>query len=230
MPTFYTGIKKFDESNAYLDRMQEALMDHKKSHYELFFPKYAMLRAANYMYSYRLDKAIEILEKMLDSHSLKLKVRDILNAYLNLGFYHFLQKNYSRSIQCNLEMTHSDKWMEKKMGKEWVIKKNLSEIILQFELGNYDLVSNRIRSMERNYKALLARPFYQKLGIYLSFLKRMINQSRESFKEIYADVQVSFNFLPMEQEDIQEVGFYGWLKSRLINEDYYETLLQLVRL
>ncbi|MCB0842888.1 MAG: hypothetical protein KDE26_06470 [Bacteroidetes bacterium] len=222
--------KKFDESNSYLDRMYKLLMEDRKSHFEIFFPKYAMLRAANYMYSYRLDEAIEILEKMLADDSLKLKNRDTLNAYLNLGFYHFLKKNYSQSIRCNLEMNHSDKWMEKKMGKEWIIKKNLSELILQYELGNYDLVHNRIRSIERNYKKILAMPAYQKLVVYLSFIKRMVNHPNGNFADIYEDVQVSFNFLPMEQEDIQEVGFYGWLKARLIEEDYYGTLLELVRL
>ena len=73
-------------------------------------------------------------------------------------------------------------------------------------------------------------PAYQKLVVYLSFIKRMVNHPNGNFADIYEDVQVSFNFLPMEQEDIQEVGFYGWLKARLIEEDYYGTLLELVRL
>jgi hypothetical protein len=222
--------KKFDESNTYLDRMHALLLEYRKSHYEIFFPRYAMLRAANYMYSYRLDEAIEILQQMLSDHTQKLKVKDTLNGHLNLGFYFFLKKEYSQSIRCNMEMNHSDKWMEKKMGKEWIIKKNLSEIILQFELENHDLVLNRIRSLERNYRDTLALPAYKKVHVYLSFIKQMVSKPQADFADIYEEVQVSFNFLPMEQEDIKEVGFYGWLKSRLTGQDYYETLLELVRL
>ena len=34
-------------------------------------------------------------------------------------------------------------------------------------------------------------------------------------------------FVPVEQEDLQSISFYAWLKARILKRRYYEVLLEL---
>jgi len=44
----------------------------------------------------------------------------------------------------------------------------------------------------------------------------------------FKKVEDAFEYLPMEQENIQEVNFYAWLKSKMVKKYYYEVLLELI--
>ncbi|MEZ4774994.1 MAG: hypothetical protein R3D00_17555 [Bacteroidia bacterium] len=222
--------KKFDKSLEWLEKMNEALEANHKSYYYLFYPRYAMLKAVNYTFTYRVQDAIRLLENMLTRSQLRLQVQDVLSVRLNMGYFSFLAGDKSGAVKAGIEIQHSDKWLEKKMGKEWVLKKNLSEMILQYELGNYDLAKGKIRSIEKKFQELLRLPAYQKVSVYLSFVRRMTaNPGAEVYPEFYEEVQESFDFMPVARENIHEMGFYGWLKSRMTQRDFYEVLLELVR-
>ncbi|MDX2246404.1 MAG: hypothetical protein SF052_06500 [Bacteroidia bacterium] len=222
--------KKFDESLKWLEKMAYALEEHHKSHYYLFYPRYAMLKAVNFTFTYRVKEAIPLLEDMLQNPELRLQTQDILNARLNMGYYSFLAGDKTGAVRAGIEMQHSDKWLEKKMGKEWVLKKNLSEMILQYELGNYDFSRGKIRTIEKNFPDLLKLPAYQKVTVYLSFVRRMIsNPGAEISPDFYEEVKDSFYYVPVVQENIHVMGFYGWLKARMTQRNFYEVLMELVR-
>lgn len=222
--------KKFDESLEWLEKMHTALEANHKSYYHLYYPRYAMLKAVNYTFTYRVQAAIQLLNDMLNNVQLRLQVQDVLNLRLNMGYFSFLAGDKAGAVKAGIEIQHSDKWLEKKMGKEWVLKKNLSEMILQYELGNYDLARSKIKSIEKNFKELFLLPAYQKVSVYLSFVRRMATSpGAEVYPEFYEEVQASFDFMPVARENIHEMGFYGWLKSRMTQGDFYEVLLELVR-
>jgi hypothetical protein len=45
----------------------------------------------------------------------------------------------------------------------------------------------------------------------------------------YRLVESSFEWVPFEQEDIQAVSFYAWLKSKMQRKNYYGILMELVK-
>jgi hypothetical protein len=115
------------------------------------------------------------------------------------------------------------------MGLEWTLRKNLSEIIIQYELGNVDLVLNKVRSIERNFDALLRSPVYANVRTYLQFIRQLVDDpGAAADKTFSAEVDRTFRFLPVEQEDLQAMSFYAWLKSKMLRRDYYSVLLELV--
>ena len=220
--------KKFESSVHYLNLMMEAIEQYKRSHYQMFYPQYSMLLAANYLFMEKSDAAVKIIKELLESPCLKLNIRDQLNALFSLGIYHFLREEYSQTVKCALAMNHSDKWMEKKMGKEWIVKKITCEAIMQYHIGNEDIALQKVQLVERNYGDLISRPAYKKLPVYLSFLKKLFkNRVATHSPRFYKEVRQSFDFLPMEEEDLQEVAFYGWLKSQITQRPFYEVLLEL---
>ncbi len=219
--------RKFTESMHYLEQLY-ASVNQKRSYYIQFYPKYVLLLAANHVFTNRNSKAVALLENLLQDADAILTDKNRLNAQLNLAFYYFQQQDYGKANKQLLTIGHSDKWCEKKMGKEWILKKSLSELIIQFELGNIDLALNKIRSIERYFELLLKNPAYKNVQTYLEFIKQMINEPyRITQTQFFEQVDTSFDFLPSQQEDLQAIGFYAWLKSKMAKRSYYDVLIEL---
>lgn len=220
--------KQFDESIQYLDLLLENLSEGKKAYFEIFYPKYCLLLAANLVFSNQSEKATEVLEQMREGNKYKLSDKEEIEVIINLGFYYFQQEKHEKAARCLRELNRSDQYYEKKMGREWVIKKNMSEMIFYYDFGDYDLAINKLRTIERNYVEVFAQPNYQNVKPFIQLIKLLFKDpslvSKPNFMEI---VDNSLQFLPFEEEDLQAVSFYAWLKSKMTKKGYYETLLAL---
>ncbi|NQX98280.1 MAG: hypothetical protein HRT73_10440, partial [Flavobacteriales bacterium] len=134
--------RKFKASNIYLELMNEAMEEYNNSYYQQFYPKLVMLQAANFTYLNQNEKSIIILDSIDKKELKKMTIINQFNIKINLSVYYFNQQLYKKSNYILQTLNHSDNWFEKKMGIEWVLKKNLNEIILKYELGNVDIVLN----------------------------------------------------------------------------------------
>jgi len=122
--------RKFGESLSYLAQVQHLLNTSQSAYFGQFYPRLVMLSAANYIYDNRREQAIGLLESLLRDYAKTLPIKDALNAQMNLAFYYFQEENYAKASRLLLTIPHSDQWCQKKMGIEWVLKKNLSELII----------------------------------------------------------------------------------------------------
>ena len=221
--------RKFNKSNEYLKRMLSSMNEHKQMYYQQFFPKYILLNAANLTYLGENELSIQILENIDEQIVQKMPIEEQLNIQLNLCVYYFNSNFWKKANNVFQQMGHTDKWMEKKMGKEWILKKNLIDIIIQYELGNVDIVLNRIRAFERSFKPMFDQPIYQRVALFIKMIKTLVDSPQiittDDFKEhVYATIVN----IPREQEDLQAMAFYSWLKSKMVKEDYYKVLLEVV--
>jgi len=222
--------KKFDKAESYLKLLYEGLEEYNRSHYSLLYPKYVLLLAAVCNYSGRSAPAIELLEKLVNNKKIKLNTAQLLNAYLNLSTYYFQQEAYQKSIRVFQNVQHSDQWLMKVMGFEWVFKKNIIECINQFELGNSDIVEQRLKSIDKNFKEYFNRDLYKRVGVFLNIVKKLNDKPDiATTKEFQSLVDNSFEFIDISEEDIQAITFYGWLKAKMQRRKYYEVLLELVK-
>jgi hypothetical protein len=219
--------RKFTESMQYLDLLMQN-MAQKKTYEQQFYSKYILLLAANYVFTRQNQRAVDLLQQFLANKPTQSMPRDLLNAQLNLAFYYFQQEEYAKANKQLRTITHSDQWCEKKMGKEWVLKKNLSELIIQYEIGNEDLAMNKIRTIERSFGSLFKNPAYKNVRVYVQLVKQFLdNPATVTREDFFGQVDSSFVFLPAKQEDLQSMGFYAWLKSKMQRRKYYEVLLEL---
>ena len=141
--------KKFDESLEYLEKLNTLMLLNKKKHFNTFKLKYNLLLALNLNFTNQQDEAINILEPFLNrKHS---DLESLLDIYLSLVMIYFQKGQLNKARQISSKFYHTDKWYISKVGKEWVIKKNIIEILLYIEIGNVDLVESRIISFKRNY-------------------------------------------------------------------------------
>ncbi len=222
--------RQFNGAQQYLDRLSELIGDESASYYEDFHPKFVLLQANNYTFLGQNAKAIRLLEEFLEKNERQLSIAQKCDGYLNLGFVYYQEKEYSKASKIMLHFQHSDFWYIQQMGKEWAFKKSLAEAMFQFDLNNADLAYERIERIEKQYASLLSKPKYQNAGAFLLLLKHFFTYPQSITKSSFIDrVEGYLEFLPAEEEDLQAMRFYAWLKSKMMNQDYYTTLLELAR-
>ncbi len=221
--------RKFDEALVYLEEFLENIQQYNRSYYVLFYPKYALLYSATRSYMGYNEMAIKILEETFEKDVDKFAINHKLDMKLNLAVYYFQQEDYRSANKVLHSFQHTDGWCQKKMGKEWVARKNLIEIIVQFEMGNVEIALNRIRSFERLYADFLKLPMYARTKTFLGFIKVCIDKpywiSTEEFTET---VTATIERWPFEQEDLQAMAFFCWLKAKMLKKGYYQVLVETV--
>ncbi len=219
--------KKFNESFQYLKLMYKHMLLKQKKYYNTYKLKYHLLVALNHNYSNKQKTAIDILEPLaINKHQ---DTESLLDIHLSLIMFYFQKGNLKKAHTLFSKFYHTDQWYTEKAGKEWVIKKNLIEILLHIELNNIDLVESRLLSFKRSYYGYLKSIDQQRVITYLSFVESYYKTpeivTSNKFKNTMAE---SFNWIDIHKEDIFVISFYSWLKGKTNNLDLYTTTLNLI--
>lgn len=185
------------------------------------------LKAANKTYLGKNGESIELLHTLLSRYEKKLSSEDLWNVRLNLAVYHFQSMQYRKALNEFLKIPQEDRAIEKKLGKEWRLKKNMIELIIHYELGNTDLALSRIQSVEKYFSAFFEHPMYRRAGTFLKFIRFVIEYPEKvttsEFEQMVADAKLG---LPEDREDTQAITFFCWLKSKMKRKPYYEVLIE----
>ncbi|MBD79813.1 MAG: hypothetical protein CL840_12940 [Crocinitomicaceae bacterium] len=222
--------KKFDLSLEYLAQLETELKHAAKSQKNEFFSRVILLRANLLLFNSNIDESIRLLSDLLKAKSVIVSQKDRLNAIVNLGVFHYYKGDFRQTRKVLNDINHSDKWCEKIMGREWVMKKNIMEVILYIELEEFSLVDSRIRYLHRSFRDILHLDKYRRVATYIKFLRKIAN-STLTINELSLEEEVedSFEWIPFETEDIQAIAFYAWLKSKIQKRGNYEVLLELIQ-
>ncbi|MDG5489946.1 hypothetical protein [Psychroserpens sp. SPM9] len=220
--------KKFTESLAYLNIMETLMLQQRKKYYATFKLKYALLTALNYNYINKQEEAISVLESVKQSKHAD--IESLLDIHLGLVMFYIQKSDYKNAKTIFSKFYHTDKYYIEKAGKEWVIKKNLAEIILYIELGEFNLAESRLLSFKRSYFSYLKQINQARVITFIklveSYFKHPDQVTSEKFK---TTVENAFDWVDEKHEDIFVMSFYAWLKSKMENKPLYQTTLALVR-
>jgi hypothetical protein len=219
--------KKFKNSMQYLELMHQQMLLKRKKYYNSFKLKYNLLLGLNLNYSNQQEKAITLLETFkIPKHA---DIESLLDIYLSLVMFYIQKIEYKKAQAVFSKFYHTDKWYTEKAGQEWIIKKNLIEIILHIELQNIDFVESRLLSFKRTYYNYLKQINQERVIIYLGFVEAYYKNPKvvttTAFKE---KVEHSFEWIDTKREDIFVMSFYAWLKSKMENKPLYQITLQLI--
>jgi hypothetical protein len=218
--------KKFKESQDYLRQLEEQLAHCAKTSQRQQALRVSLLDAANDICLGHIDLAIDKLETLLTK---PLSGRQECNAILNLSTYYFYKGDYKMAHRTMLRLRHTDMWHEDQLGIEWLLQQKMIELLIFHELEERDLTESRLRAIKRKFMDLLALPRYQKASAFLELVKTY-NQKMEEIDlvELEQRIEVSWEWLPKEQEDLQAMMFYAWIKSKIVKEPSYDVLLGLL--
>ncbi len=224
----YFRTKKFDKCFRYLTLMEQQMKERNKKYYTVFYLKYQNLNALCHNYSGKIDTAIAIAEK-----SLKKKHNDYemtLYIQLSLSMYYFQKGDFKNALHVFSSFRHQDKWYEEKAGIEWVIKKNIMEILLHIELDNIDFTSSRLLSFKRRYYPYLKKVSLPKVIVFINLVEELFKHPELKTDPIFI-TKTEKNLIEDtdNQEDIFVMSFYAWLKAKNNGESLYSTTLSIVQ-
>jgi hypothetical protein len=121
------------------------------------------------------------------------------------------------------------KQLETEFGKEWFFKRDLIEVIFQYELNNIDYSHSRLKAIPRDYGSMLAEPNYRRALIFIDFLLAYYDDPEkvrtQAFKEEVVAAKIGWEG---QTEDIQAILFFCWLRSKMQNRACYEVMLERV--
>ncbi|MCK8521561.1 hypothetical protein M0D21_08275 [Aquimarina sp. D1M17] len=224
----YFRNKEFDTSLHYLSLMEKQMHKHQNKYYKRFFPQFTLLLTLNFNYTGNAEKAITLIEKF-DDTSHKEQITYVLDLKLSLIVFYFQQQRYKEALGIFNKLYHSDQWYTEKAGILWVLKKNLVEVLLHIELDHIDLVESRVNSFRKKYGPYLKEQGERRA---LEFLKLTLEYYRKpeiiTARSFQTKVENTLTIPPKEQEDIFEMSFYAWLKSKVYKTDLYTTTLDLI--
>ena len=88
---------------------------------------------------------------------------------------------------------------------------------------------NMIKRFKQQFKSMIYHSIYKRLTPFLNYISKEINHPGyfESM-EFSEHVHQTLTIIPEEQEDLQAMAFYSWIKSKMNNTSYYEALIDTV--
>ncbi len=220
--------KQFKKSMYFLGLMNNEIDKNPKKYEAVFKLKYELLYNLNLNYTNNQDIAINRLENLLVKK--RKDYETTLDLFLALIVFLFQKGAVKKSYKLITELYHTDSWYEEKVGNEWVIKKNLIEILLLVELDYSDLFDNRLAKFKRQHGAFLKTIGQEQVLIFLKYVELFFyNPKTVTTIDFYNKVEKSFRWIGAKEEDIFVMSFYAWLKSKMIQKPIYETTLALVK-
>nr|WP_321452801.1 hypothetical protein [uncultured Carboxylicivirga sp.] len=220
--------KKFAESIDYLKILRESLRSLVKTEYARMLPKLTQLYGANLFFTGKISEAIRVVDANF-TEKLSILQEESLNLKLNQSIYHFFNRDYKQAAKVLATIGHSNAWCAKVAGIEWIVKKDMLDIFIQFELEHYEIASNRVRALLRQKELFKNHQQYERVEVFIKLIGKVVEDPEVAqSKAFFDEVEESFDWQPIAEEDLHASVFYAWLKGKLYGQDCYEVLLELI--
>ncbi|MUU78912.1 hypothetical protein [Winogradskyella endarachnes] len=221
--------KKFKSSLLYIEEMEQLMQLKKRAFYKDFILKKTLIKVLNLNYTNKQNEAIILTENILQKKSNDLET--LLDLQLTCFMLYFQKGNYNKAKSISSKFYHTDQWYKEKAGLDWVIKKYVAELLLYVELQENDLFFSRLKSFRRSYTNYLKQIEQTRILTFLKFAEQYyLNPKSLTSERFKINLETSFEWITICQEDIFVISFYAWLKSKVEQTDLYQTTLQLLSL
>lgn len=219
--------KKFKECAVFIQELESLLPNMPKALKKKFFLKLTLVKAAVCAYTGEPEKALLVLDEIVKSPDYEKNEEAVMTALVNKSIYHFFLSETKEANQIHVQFPFTDKQVEKKMGREWALKKALIFIIYQFDIENYELVISLVRNFQRNYDDLLKKDIYKRVKGFAYVIRDLaVKPENLGNDKVWETIDSQFETLSFDQEDLQAMTFYGWLRAKFNGLDFYGSLMQ----
>ena len=219
--------RKFNEGIAFLQKLKNGLEKYDKQYYRTFFAKHKLLHAALLFYTNKPLEAIQTLEDSKTNHWDLYSQKEQNYLTLNIAFYYYANQQFDKALTYAQELVHTDTWYEKKINKEWALKRSIMDALIQIDFGNEELGLTKINTILQRHKKLFKLELFKRVAHFLILIKRILTEvDFINGSELYQLTKTSLINQPEEREDLQAMSLYVWIKARKNNCSYYEVLLE----
>lgn len=222
-------IKDFKSCKLFNEKLQALITKTDFAYKDRFKYKYIVMEALCDNYQGKNSQAIIRLEKVALE-----KVPDFRDRY-DILTCHFLflmhAERHHEAKRLTAQTFHSDKYYEDRMGLDWLMKFKLIEVILFFELGEFDLLESRVRSFKRSFFNYLRDSNQGRVIQFFKLIERIFsNPEIVNEKEFKNHMETSIGADVAMNEDVFVQSYYAWLKSKIEKKPVYEITMGLAEM
>lgn len=221
--------RKYSESIEYLRLMYAAMNEYGKSNYRAYYPKYISLLGSVKCFTGKITEAIELHEKIFKD-KVPMNIKDELNMQLNLAVFYAFNKQHNKTQNIFKSQKHRDEWMETKMGREFVLRKNMVFALNMYDLHMEEEALEKLHQTKKANLDLIAMPQYEKVGIYIDLLIMYIQDpSQITARHFMSKMDITSEKYILAEEENKVIAFFGWLLAKTKQTDYYKLVLGMVK-
>jgi|CXWL01.1.fsa_nt_gi tetratricopeptide (TPR) repeat protein len=204
--------KKYEDSLIYAETFNEAMKEYDKLLYDKFVFFYYNSLVINYSVLDK-DKAISVLEEVLEHKTLKNTPFYELFVYLNLAILWFEKKDFRVSVKFLNKLYLHPEFKNADPGLKFKI--SIAELIIRFELLDFDYLEVKLKQVKRQFKALLTDPANAREKGFLSILTKMtVSPQIRSNKPLMATIQKFISSKEEALNDTEVIDYSGWLRGK----------------
>ncbi len=221
--------KKFDASLQFIDEMHQLMLLKRSAYFKNFILKKTLVEALNLNYTNQKEKAITLIESVIDrNHN---DIEGVLDLQLSLFMFYFQKEEFTKAKSILSKFHHTDQWYIEKSRLDWVIKKNVAELLLYIEVQDDNLFYSRLKSFKRRYTDYLKQIGQARILTFLNFAEQYyITPQSVTSDDFKNKLGKAFEWTTVNKEDIFVISFYAWLKTKVEKGNLYQTTLQLIKL
>lgn len=222
--------RDFDEALSLIKEMRQ------KSNHSLsikghnWLTKALLLEAQTMNFSGDLDGAIGLLDGLMESDLFVSEEPDSLNLKLNLSVLYFQKGRFELTEDILRSFNRRDGFYQNRMGREWLLKKQMIDLITCIELHEDHRAKGLIVRIKQGMGDFFRQKRYRRVEVFLQQIEHYMNHRDEwEGEDRLKDLQDKLEEQDKEMEDLQAVAFYTWLKSKAMRVNYYALLLEMLR-
>ncbi len=174
-----------------------------------------------------LDVSVSNLSDFLDKYKHQIELKDKLNLHLNLVAYLCCKEEFRKANKLLVVINQSDAFYQKRFGREWLIRKDLTKASIQLELGNGDIAYSILESIKKKHADMFTSKQYQMVAYYVELFMRYLNNPFEMDENSIAELEKQTHMQTERLlDDPKLLSFYVWLKAKITKKPLYKLLLE----
>jgi hypothetical protein len=206
---FKNGKNK--QSLEYAEKLKEAMEEFGGLMYDKYLFYYYNSLMINYSVSNK-QKAIDILEEAKGMKAIKELPFYTVFVYLNLAVLNFGIKNFKMALKHLVFMSIQENF--KNLDQAFQLKISLTELMIRYELNDYEFIENRINQIKRDFKSLLSEKIYERERELLKIVSGMIGTNSLEEGKAWSKRLTAFHQLAPSSADSDILNYNSWLKSK----------------
>lgn len=203
--------KKHKDSLKYVDQLKLAMDEYSG----LLRDKYLFFYENSLVINYSVldkDKAISILEDLKQSKKSKPASFYDIFIYLNLAVLWFDKKDFRNSIRNLNNLYHHEGY--KNADQSLRFKIAVAELIIRYELGDFDTLDYRMLQLKSEYKKLMKKEEHKRDAELLVIIGKLIQTALpKSDKKLLKKMKIFVREHALEDTEI--INYNHWLSSKM---------------
>lgn len=211
--TFFKN-NKLQQSLQFLEKLKDAMDEYGRLLYDKYVFFYYNSLGNNYSGLDQYDKAIAVLEEFMHSDKIKLNPFYEIFIYLNLSVYSFDQKKYHQAVKHLNKLYLADNY--KNTDQSLRFKIAIAELIMRYELKDYDLLEYKIEQLKKDFKELLLLKDHQREKDFIGIIKLLTITENIHGNKNLTQKYVAFKKISIEKDhdDTEIISYEKWLLEK----------------